>query len=513
MSQYRVRKSILNARVNILFYFIALVLSFFSRKVFLECLGDDFVGLTGTLLNLLGFLNLAELGIGLSIGFVLYKPIFEKDEKKICEIISVLGYIYRHVGLMILGVGAVLSCFLPLIFKKTVFELGVIYFAFFGFLASSLLGYFVNYKQTLLSADQRNYVIVAYFQSINIIKTLFQMALAYYWGNYYVWIATELVFSILYSFVLNYKIKKIYPWLDTSLTEGKCKYSENKIIIAKARQMFIHLLAGAGCSQLLPLLVYAFASLKIVAYYGNYMLIISKINLLVNSTLGSVRAGIGNLIVEGDERKILQVDWELNSLRFLIAGFLTFSLYNLVNPFVGIWLGDEYMLDRMTLIIILSNFFIYQFRGVNDQFIQGYGLFQDVWAAVAILVITVVVALIGGYFGGLPGVLLGDTVSSLTIVCLWKSYFLYKEGFHLPVSEYWKQIFKYLGILAVCWFMSDYLLSLYPIVNPYTGYMNWLLFAIYSSTVFLLLFGCTLYYFSEGIRNLFVRVKKLIRFF
>ena len=34
----------------------------YPRKIFLENLSDDFVGLTSTLQNLLGFLNLAELG-------------------------------------------------------------------------------------------------------------------------------------------------------------------------------------------------------------------------------------------------------------------------------------------------------------------------------------------------------------------------------------------------------------------------------------------------------------------
>ena len=64
MVESRLKKSYLNARVNVLFYFITLFISFFSRKIFLDMLGADFVGLMGTLQNLLGFLNLAELGIG-----------------------------------------------------------------------------------------------------------------------------------------------------------------------------------------------------------------------------------------------------------------------------------------------------------------------------------------------------------------------------------------------------------------------------------------------------------------
>ena len=109
----RVKKSMLNARVNLIFYFIILGLSFFSRKIFLNTLGADFVGFTGALQNLLGFLNLAELGIATAIGYVLYKPLFDHDRQKINEVVSVLGYLYRWIGIIILVVGLILSAFLP----------------------------------------------------------------------------------------------------------------------------------------------------------------------------------------------------------------------------------------------------------------------------------------------------------------------------------------------------------------------------------------------------------------
>ena len=104
MSESRLHKSYLNARVNVFFYLVTLFISFFSRKIFLEKLGADFVGLTSTMQNLLGFLNLAELGIGASIGYVLYKPIFDGNRDRIKEIVSVLAYLYRNVGLLILQI-------------------------------------------------------------------------------------------------------------------------------------------------------------------------------------------------------------------------------------------------------------------------------------------------------------------------------------------------------------------------------------------------------------------------
>ena len=171
----RLYKSFLNARVNLLFYFITLILSFFSRKVFLDSLGDDFIGLTGSLSSLLGFLNIAELGIGSAVAYTLYKPLFAQDQKKITDIVSVYGYLYRLVGVFILIAGVILAFFFPLIYPNTGFNIGIIYFAYISFLSSSLLSYFINYRQTLLSADQKHYVVTACYQSAIIVKTLIQI--------------------------------------------------------------------------------------------------------------------------------------------------------------------------------------------------------------------------------------------------------------------------------------------------------------------------------------------------
>ena len=139
MQESRIKKSVLNAKINLIFYILVLGISFFSRKIFLNYLGTEFLGLTGTLQNLLSFLNLADLGIGASIGYVLYKPIFDKDEKKIIEIVSVLGYLYSRIGFIILVLGIILSFFLPLIFGDTNISIGVIYAVYYGFLFSSFV--------------------------------------------------------------------------------------------------------------------------------------------------------------------------------------------------------------------------------------------------------------------------------------------------------------------------------------------------------------------------------------
>lgn len=504
MADSRLQKSLMNAKINTVFYFAVLFLTFFSRRIFLDQLGADFVGFTRTVLNLFDFLNLAELGIGSAVGVVLYKPLFDKDQTKINEIISVFGYFYKMIGLIILGCGLVLSLFLPLIFGETGFSLPLIYFTYFSFFISVLIGYFINYKQTLLGADQRNYVIVALSQTNLICKIVLQIVLVYYTKNFYLWVAIELIFGIIYSIILNLRIKKVYPWLASDKSKGKELSKKYPLIMKYAKQLFVHKIGTLVQLQIKPLLIYAFVSLKTVAFYDNYSLIIDKLGQLVTNVLGSTSAGVGNLIAEGNKDSINSVFWELMSLRFFIAGMLTFSVYHLINPFIALWVGEEYILSNVVLIIILANMFIAQTRGTVDQFLHGYGLFYDVWAPIAESASSLLISLVAGYFWGLPGVLLGSLVSLFFIVILWKPFFLFSKGFKESLWRYWKEVFKYLAFMVVSWALAAFVVGLITL-NPADGYLTWIVYAAMVAGLFFAIYFTLFILFSTSFKKVVQR--------
>lgn len=504
----RVKKSLLNARVNLIFYFLTLLLSFFSRKIFLDILGADFVGLTGTLQNLLGFLNLAELGIGSAIGYVLYKPLYDHDETKINEIISVFGYLYRWIGFIILGAGGVMACFLPLIFPNTTFDLGVIYFAYGSFLASSLIGYFANYKQTLLGADQKNYVVTAYFQTTMIAKTLIQMASAYYTRSYYLWVGIELIFGITYSFILNWKINQVYPWLNSEVSQGKQLFKKYPEVMKFTKQLFVHKISEFTQFQTTPFIIYAFTSLKTVAYYENYSIVITKLSALILSFLGSTGASIGNLIAEGDQKKIIKVFWEIMAIRIFVGATTAFALYQLMEPFITLWLGHEYILDRSVLIILLTTTFIGLTRRAFEQFLYGYGLFSDTWAPIAESCIGISISILGGYFIGLQGVLLGGIVSQVLIICIWKPYFLFHHGFKTACSSYWKKfslyiVLSFLPAIGIHWILIPTLS-----INPSLSFQSWIVYALLTTGLYAVTLLSSMYLLTQGMRDFVQRMIK-----
>lgn len=56
-----------------------------------------------------------------------------------------------------------------------------------------------------------------------------------------------------------------------------------------------------------------------VAIYGNYMLIIVGVTLLLNALFNSVNAGVGNLVAEGDKKTYKVCFWGINIIAYMVC--------------------------------------------------------------------------------------------------------------------------------------------------------------------------------------------------
>lgn len=502
----RVQKSILNAKVNLLFYFLSLFLTFFSRKIFLDNLGAEFIGLTGTLHNILGYLNLSELGISACIGYFLFKPLQSNNRQEIQEILSILGYLYNRIGAIIFAGAFIISLFFPLIFAHADLGLPIIYFAFYSFLGSSMIGYFINYRQILLTADQKNYLVAIYYQSANLVKLALQIYLAYHFKNLYVWVAVEFLFSIIGCIILNWKINKEYPWLNVDKHQGRQLMKRYPEVITKTKQVFIHKIKDFVLVKSDELFIFLFVSLKMVAYYGNYMIIISKLISMFSAVTGSVGASVGNLVAEGDKKRMLKVFWEYTTIQHTIAATLTFSLYAFLEPFISHWVGSEYIMDNRILILLVIYIYITNSRNSIDSFNYAHGLYSDVWSAWAELIINISITIICGLKWGIIGILLGKIISLLSIVVLWKPYYLFSSGFKESVWIYWKGVLRNYTISAFAIGISLFLIQFVPI-SPYHSISGWIAYSAIGMVIFLTIELPTTLLFAKGAKDSLKRIK------
>ena len=508
----RTSKSIKNSLVALAFYFINLLLQFFSRKVFLDYLGAEILGLNTTATNLLQFLNLAELGIGPAIACTLYKPLLERDTTTINEIVSLQGWLYRRIAWIVIAGSLMLTAFFPLIFAKMPLPLWYAYASFGVLLVSALLSYFVNYKQIVLSADQKEYKIRYSYKAAMLVKILCQLlAIEYLSDGYIWWLILEVVFAIIASVVLEHTIKRSYPWIITDLRKGKALSRKYPNILKKVKQLFFHKIGSFALTQISPIIIYAYTTFTIVALYGNYMLVILGIQTLMAAIFNSMNAGIGNLVAEGNHERIFSVFEELFSVRFLFTSVMCFGVFILTPSFITLWIGKEYVMDSITLLLMTAILFINLSRTTVDTYINAYGLFSDIWAPAVETAINIGMSVLLGYFFGLQGVLLGVLISLLLIIFCWKPYFLFRKGLRLPLRIYVVLYIKHLAVAIFCaaliYSIFGQVMSFYPV----NGIFSFLLYGGSMVIVYAVLLMLLLCLIGQGIRDFVRRMARMVR--
>lgn len=495
----------------LIFYFINLSLQFFSRRIFLEYLGTEVLGLNTTTTELLQVLNLVELGIGSAVSFSLYKPLYDKDERTINEIIALQGKLYRRIAGIVIAGSVVLMCFFPWIFAKMTLPLWYAYASFGVLLFSSLLSYFVNYRQVLFSADQKDYKIQYSYKGVLLAKILVQIVAVKYFANGYVWwLILEVVFAIAASYTLSRTVRHTYPFLSSCRLPLKALDAKYPVIKTKVKQIFVHKISDSCINAVNSVLIYSFTSLTMVAVYGNYMLIVWGLISLIATVSRGISGGIGNLCAEKGVAGILSIYYEIFSVRFMITATCSFGFLILAPPFITLWLGQEYLLPEHSLLLLTAILFAQDFKLLNEIILEVLGMYSDVWASVTKLLLNVLFSACLGYFYGLNGVLTSSLISLVVINLCWKPVYLFVLQLHVGLWQYTMLCLKHMAIVGICMGCLYVLLPLLP-YNPAGSLKAFVGYALLSVGCFLLLFLTLSVVCRCGVQKFLLRMKSFVR--
>ena len=135
------------------------LLAFVYRTIFIHYLNVEYLGLQGVFGNILQMLSLAEFGIGDAMTFSMYKPLYENNVVKVAALVNYYKKAYRVIAISVLVVGLVVLPFLNFFVEGTpnISEpLQVIYLLY---VLNSVASYMFVHKQSLLRADQKEYII------------------------------------------------------------------------------------------------------------------------------------------------------------------------------------------------------------------------------------------------------------------------------------------------------------------------------------------------------------------
>lgn len=448
----RLQSSIFNFVSGIGYRFLSLFTAFIVRTVFVRCLSADYLSVNGLYSNILSMLSLAELGFGTAMIYSMYQPLANKDEEKLLQLMRLYQKVYIIIGTVILVLGLSLVPFLDVLIKDAPDIKGLTFY-YILFLLNTVVSYwFFAYKNSLLQADQKAYIVTNYSSIFNLIKSVFQIIVLAVFHSFSIYLITQIVCTIGQNITIAIKVNFVYPYIRRKPKEKLPKY-EKKKIFKDVKALMLSKISNTVLNSTDNIIISAFVGFKWVGLLSNFMLISDALTAVLCQITSSITASLGNFFVTESREAGFKLFRRIEFLNFWLYGFSMIALITLLNPFITIWLGKQYVLPMGAVVWVSINFFVAGFINTFYTFRYTLGLFTQAQYRPAIVTVLNIVLSIGlSYRWGIVGVLAATTLSRLFINLWYDPFLIHKEGFGVSVKPYYIEYgFRTIILGGIAW--------------------------------------------------------------
>lgn len=463
----RTHNSLRNTGVAIAAQVLSYLLSFVTRTVFIYSLGSAYLGVNGLFTGILTLLSFTELGFGTAISYALYKPLAEGDRRQISALMSFFAKVYRIIGLTITTVGLLLIPALPFLINSSAeipADMPPLWVVYVLYLFNSASSYFFNYKRTLVVASQNGYIDSINQLVFTILRNLLQIVILITFSSFIGYLIVQVICTIAGNISISLKADKLFPYLRSirgERVEKETLHELKKNVLA----MSFHKLGSAAVSGTDSIIISAFVGLSAAGAFSNYQLLIQTANTLFNQAFSPVTASVGNYSACHDDESLYDFFKKLLFVNGALAIVISACLAVLVNPFIDVFWGEEYVLENAVVFILAINFYLTRMRLASEMIIDTNGLFWPIkWKSLVEALLNLAVSLLlAGYFSlGILGVVIGTIVSNVCTNVWWEPYVVYRDAFRKPLRLYFLEWGKYALAFAASWIASAAVCSFFP---------------------------------------------------
>lgn len=495
-----------NSSIGLFSQIIAIAFQFITRSVFVKYLGVELLGISSTFSSVLNTLSLAELGFQSAIIYSLYKPLAINDYDTINKIINVLRVIFRCVGIFFIIAGFVCLPLLKYILSEVEINITV-YIIFIIQVANSACSYFLAYKRSLLFADRREFITKIVDTTLNVVINIFKIIIVIKTSNYVIYISLTTFQTIVSNLIIHIICGRIYPYLKKTRFDREIF----KSIWNNVKNLFLGKLAFYIYSSTDNIVVSALVSTVSVGYMVNYTTIISNLKTLANSVFNPITPIIGNVVATDDNTNAEKIFNVYTYVRYIIAFVIITPTIVLIQDFIAVWVGKEYLLAQGIVWLYCLDLYIFFVHGPLCDYINTNGLFRDdrnisIIGASCNIIISIFLARIYG----IAGVLLG-TVISQTIFWILRSFSVYRKVFldgKKKLLYYWIRNMEYFGVFIVVTILLSVIYTKLTIPNFIVRFVcGGIICEIFSFVVLQMFFGKTM----ENIYLKNIVLKKILK--
>ncbi len=440
-------------------------LPFITRTILIHRFGVDYLGLNSLFTSILSVLSLMELGFGTAVVYSMYKPVAGNDRDQICAYLSYYRNIYRIIGFVILAAGLILLPFLKYLVHDPTLPGGLdLYVCYLLFLGDTVISYLLfGYMTSIPMAYQRRDVLSKVDVTMNLLQCAAKCLLLLVSSNFYVYLVSIPLFTVIRNLVTARIIRKRYPGLEC---RGKLRIEQKKDLNRKVRGLVIDKITAVSRNGIDTLYISAFIGLSVTGMYNNYYFIMTGIVAFSTMILGSMVAGVGNSIaVESREKNY--ADMRLFDFIYTaIAGWAVVCMLCLYQPFIKIWLGDDMMLDMPVVLALCAYFYILKSGDIRYVYHEGNGMwYESRFIMIGEAAVNIVLNIVLCKVMGVLGIVLATVISVFITNCFFCPELLFRLYFRNgKLKEYWTDHILYTISMLVTavsgWFVCEMILPL-----------------------------------------------------
>lgn len=415
----RKTKLMLNSASSLLYQLITIVCGFILPRLFLSYYGSAVNGLVTSVTQFLGFISLAECGVGAVVQSALYKPLADNDMASVSRIFVSSERFFRKVAWLLAGYTVVLMAVYPLITLDRFdffFTLALIFVISISSFAQYYLG--MTYK-LLLNADQLGYIQYIIHSVALLLNTVCCVLLVKGGASVQIVKLTTSLIFLVQPVLLAVIARKKYK------IDRHIRYTEEPI--RQKRNGFAQHIATVVLGNTDTVVLTVLSTLENVSVYAVYHLVVNGVRQIVVSATNGMQAMLGNMLAKNEteelNRSFDRIEWLLHTVVTLVFSVTAV----LIVPFVRVYTADitdaDYIVPVFACLITLAQA-SYCLRLPYNIMVLAAGHYKETqWSAIIEAGINILLSVVLVFRFGLIGVAVG-TLAAMVYRTVYLAHYL-----------------------------------------------------------------------------------------
>lgn len=488
-------------------YLLTCFFSLYTRNLFIQSLGVTYLGVTGLMTNVLGMLAIAELGIGGSIVFSLYKPLARGDQQKVHQLIYLYKKLYAYIGAVVLVLGLLLMPFLNRL-SPEFSQIPHSQWIYLMYLANAVLPYYFAYNSTLYTASQQDYKIQNVRTLFYVLTVVSMIVILNLFPDYILLTAFTMLLGVGSQLLIFWLAHRKWPWL-SARPSSSLPPEDIRVIKKNVKAIFFHKIGDYCVNGTANIIIASAGALATVGLLANYTVLSSFLKAISTEFFNAMSAGVGNLIAQEDRNHVHGVFMETNFIAFVFFGMAALGFFFCADAVIRVWLGGDFILPASAVVLLSIDFFVMGMRIPPYVFKSGAGQFSnDKYLPLIQACVNLSLGISLVHHFGVSGVLFSMMFSGLVCPSWFRPYVLYRDYFKSSCQRYFVFYACLAALLAGTGALISLLLALY---EPQEAWLN----MGYRGVVVVLVFAlvlCAVHPFLPGGKAAFTRLRGMLGF-